>query len=74
MEPLSIDMSIYHIDIIIYLGTLKGWNFCLNPEIQLRGASGGISACGRFLGFGRIFRNLRRAIPISAYALDTGLF
>ena len=48
----------------MYLANHLCSNFCLTPEIQLRGGSGGISALGRIFQFGQIFRNLRRAIPI----------
>ena len=58
----------------IYLANHLCSNFCLNPEIQLRGGSGGISALGRIFQFGQIFRNLRRAIPIlrGARAVNCG--
>ena len=57
-----------------YLANHLCSNFCLNPEIQLRGGSGGISALGRIFQFGQIFRNLRRAIPIlrGARAVNCG--
>ena len=59
---------------MLYLANHLCSNFCLNPEIQLRGGSGGISALGRIFQFGQIFRNLRSAIPIlrGARAVNCG--